>query len=100
MGTTKEYKEFVVEQLQVVGDITCRAMMREYLLYYNGQLFGGIYDNRVLIKPTKKVREILQYVKEEIPYKGAKPMLLVEEIENQELLKEIIIETCKELKNK
>lgn len=100
MATTKEYKEFAVEQLQVVGDIICRAMMGEYLLYYNGQLFGGIYDNRVLVKPTKKAREILKQAREEIPYEGAKPMLLIEELENQELLKEIIIETCKELKNK
>lgn len=98
MATTKDYKEYIVEQLNVLGDIVCRPMMGEYLLYYQNVLFGGIYDNRLLIK---KVDSNEKYsLKEEIPYKGAKPMYFVEDIENQELLKEIVIETCEGLQKK
>lgn len=98
MATTKEYKEFLLEQLNLLKDITCRAMMGEYLLYYDNILFGGIYDNQLLIK---KVESNKKYqMREQIPYKNAKPMYLVEDVENQEKLKEIILETCKDLPRK
>ena len=95
MATTKEYRDFVVEQLNLLEEINCRAMMGEYLLYYKGILFGEIYDNQVLLKRVESNKRY--HMQEQIPYKGAKPMYLVEDIENKELLKEMVIETCKDL---
>lgn len=96
MATTKEYKEFVLEQLNMLESITYKSMMGEYLLYYEGVLFGGIYDDRLLIK---KVQSNKKYnMKESIPYENAKPMYLVDDIDNQEKLKDIILDTYKDLK--
>lgn len=95
MATSKDYKDFILEQLDLLDSINCRAMMGEYLLYYNGILFGGIYDNRLLIK---KVESNKKYnMQEQIPYENAKSMYLVDDVDNKEKLKEIIIETCKNL---
>ena len=92
--STKEYKDFVLEQLGL-PEITYKPMMGEYLLYYNKILFGGIYDDRLLIK---KVENNKKYnMKESIPYENAKPMYLVD-IENKEQLKDIVIDTYNELK--
>lgn len=99
MATSKEYKDFILEQLELLNDITCRPMMGEYLLYYNGFLFGGIYDDRLLVKIVNSNKKY--NMKEELPYEGAKTMYLVEDVDNKELLKEIIIDTSKDLsKNK
>ncbi len=98
MATKKEYKDFVLEQLSLLDNITCKSMMGEYLLYYNGVLFGGIYDNRLLVKIVKSNKKL--NMKEAIPYTAAKPMYLVDEIDNRESLKEIIMDTCKDLPNK
>ncbi len=98
MRTTKDYKEYVLEQLSVLESITCKPMMGEYLLYYDGILFGGLYNNRLLIKKVEENKKYL--LKEEIPYDGAKPMYFIEDVENQELLKEIILETCAHLPKK
>ncbi len=95
MATTKEYRDFVLEQLGLLDNITCRAMMRSYLLYYNGILFGGIYDNRLLVKIVNSNKKY--NMKESIPYSGAKPMYLVDAIDNKETLKEIVLATCKNL---
>ena len=98
MATSKEYKDFILEQLDLLDNITCKAMMGEFLLYYNNVLFGGIYDNRLLVKivdPNKKYN-----MQEQIPYESAKPMYLVDDVDNKELLKKIVIETCKGLTNK
>ena len=95
MGTTKEYRDFILEQLNLLDNITCKSMMGEYLLYYNNILFGGIYDNRLLVKIVESNKKY--NMQESIPYDGAKPMYLVDEVDNQELLKEIVIETCKGL---
>ena len=94
MSTSKEFKEFILEQLDLLDNITCKSMMGEFLLYYNKVLFGGIYDNRLLVKrvDTNKKYNMV----EEIPYEGAKSMYLVD-VDNKELLKEVIIETCKSL---
>ena len=99
MATTKEYRDFILEQLNILENITCKPMMGEYLLYYKKILFGGIYDDRLLIK---KVENNKKYnMKESIPYKGAKPMYLVDDLENSDKLKNIIIDTYKYLiKNK
>lgn len=98
MSTTKEYKEFVVEQLSLLQNITCRAMMGEYLLYYESKLFGGIYDNRLLVKIVESNKKY--NMPEQIPYENAKPMYLVEEMEDKELVKKIVIDTCKDLQVK
>ncbi|MBR6253070.1 MAG: TfoX/Sxy family protein [Clostridia bacterium] len=98
MATSKEYKDFILEQLNRLDNITCRSMMGEFLLYYNGLLFGGIYDNRLLVKITDTNKKY--NMEEQIPYETAKPMYLVDDIENRELLKEIVIDTCKGLPKK
>lgn len=92
MATSKEFKEYVVEQLAFLGDIMCRPMMGEYLLYYNGLLFGGIYDGRVLIKTTTTNEKF--GLKKELPYQGAKLMYCIEDLEDQDLLKDIVLCTC------
>ena len=95
MATNKEYKDFILEQLRLLNNITCRPMMGEYLLYYNGILFGGIYDDRLLVKIVNNNK---QYnLEEAIPYETAKPMYLIDDIDNQELIKEIVLSTCKDL---
>ena len=97
MSTTKNYKDFVLEQLGLLDNITCKPMMGEYLLYYNGILFGGIYDDRLLVKIVENNKKY--NMKESIPYKGAKAMYLVYDIDNKEILKDIVIDTYKELKD-
>lgn len=95
MATTKEYRDFILEQLSLLENITCRAMMGEYLLYYNNILFGGIYDSRLLVKIVESNRKY--NMKEAIPYKGAKTMYMIEDMENREMIKDIVIDTCKDL---
>lgn len=98
MSTTKEYKEFILEQLDELDNITCKSMMGEYLLYYNNLLFGGIYDDRLLVKigcNNKKYK-----LKEAIPYDGAKAMYLVDDIDNKDKLKDIVLTTYEDLKNR
>lgn len=95
MATTKDYKEFILEQLSLLDNIVCKSMMGEYLLYYNGILFGGIYDNRLLVKIVESNQ--IYNMQESIPYNGAKPMYLIDEIDNKNILKEIVINTCKDL---
>ena len=96
MASSKDYRDFVLEQLSLVPDISCRPMMGEYLLYAGGVLFGGIYDDRLLVK---KVPENSSYnMSEEIPYDGAKPMYLVEDVDNEKLLAEIVEVTVKGLR--
>lgn len=98
MATTKDYRDFVLEQLSLLDNITCRSMMGEYLLYYNGVLFGGIYDDRLLVKMVDSNKKY--DMQESIPYDSAKPMYLVDNIDNREKLKEIVIETCRCLPKK
>ena len=96
MASSKDYRDFVLEQLNYLDGITCKPMMGEFLLYYNNLLFGGIYDDRFLVK---KVDTNKKYKMEEaIPYETAKPMYLVEEVENQEQLKDIVLDTYMGLK--
>ena len=92
---TKEYRNFILEQLNILENITCKQMMREYLLYYNGVLFGGIYDDRFLVKRTETNKKY--NMEESIPYENAKPMYLVVDVDNQESLRDIVLDTCKGL---
>lgn len=98
MATTKEYKNFILEQLSILNNITCKSMMGEYLLYYNGTLFGGIYDDRLLVKITDNNHKY--NMEEEIPYESAKKMYLVDDIDNQDKLKNIVLDTYEGLKKK
>ena len=96
MATTKDYKEFILDELSLLDNITCKPMMGEYLLYYNGTLFGGIYDDRLLVKI---VNNNSKYNMEKvIPYDNTKPMYLVDDVDNKELLKDIILATYEGLK--
>jgi len=98
MATTKDYRDFILEQLNLLDNITCKSMMGEYLLYYNGILFGGIYDDRLLIKIVDSNKKY--NMQKSIPYESAKPMYLVDDVDNQETLRDIILDTCKDLSNK
>lgn len=98
MATTKDYRDFVLEQLSILDNITCRSMMGEYLLYYDGILFGGLYDGRLLVKIVDSNKKY--DMKEAIPYKGAKMMYYIEDVDNQELLKDIVLDTCECLPRK
>ena len=98
MASSKDYKDFILEQLNLLDNITCKQMMGEYLLYYNDVLFGGIYDDRLLVKIVDSNKKY--NMKEATPYENAKMMYLVSDIENKETLKNIVLNTCKDLKNK
>ena len=94
MASSKEYLDFVLEQCEA---LSARAMMGEYVLYYGGKVIGGVYDKRLLVKPTKSAVELLPNAPRELPYDGAKEMLLVEDIEDRELLKKLFEAMCEEL---
>ena len=96
MATTKDYRDFILEQLNLLDNITCKSMMGEYLLYYNGLLFGGIYDDRLLVKIVDSNKKY--NMQESIPYESAKPMYLVDDVDNQETIRDIVLDTCKGLK--
>ncbi len=98
MSSTKDYRDYILEQLSNLDSITCKPMMGEYLLYYNGLLFGGIYDDRLLVKITDNNSKY--NMEEVIPYKNAKAMYFVEDIDNNDLLKDIVIDTYNDLNNK
>lgn len=89
MATSKRYFEYVREQLSVLPEINHRAMMGEYVLYYRGKVIGGIYDDRLLLKPTKAAEKMLPDAERDIPYDGAKEMLLVD-VDDREQLTELI----------
>ncbi len=100
MASSKEYCDYVLDQLSLLDDISVRKMMGEYILYYKGKIFGGIYDDRFLIKKTGTALNLMEDAIEEIPYEGAKPMLLVDEIDNKEFLKNLIGKMYAELPDK
>lgn len=86
MASSERYLQFILEQLSGLEDITYRAMMGEYILYYRGKIFGGIYDDRLLVKPVKSAVSYMPTAPYELPYEGAKEMLLVEEVDDKEFL--------------
>lgn len=97
MASQKEYLDFVLDQLSGIDGITYRAMMGEYVLYCSGKVFGGIYDDRFLVKKTPSSMEMMPDMEEQLPYEGAKPMLMVTEIDNREFLRELIEAMYEEL---
>lgn len=86
MASSKDYLEYVLEQLAELVGITYKPMMGEFILYYRGKIIGGIYDNRLLVKPGKSVISLMPEATYELPYVGAKEMLLVENVEDKEFL--------------
>lgn len=90
MASSKEYLEFILEQLSELEDITCRAMMGEYIIYYKGKIVGGIYDDRFLVKSTKTAKELMPDANMELPYEGAKEMILVDNVDNKGFLKKLL----------
>lgn len=95
MATTKEYRDFILGQLNLADDITVKPMMGEYILYKDGVLFGGIYDNRLLVKITESNKKY--ELTAALPYDGAKPMFLIDCVDDREKLKNIVFDTYKGL---
>ena len=98
MASTKEYLDFILEQLSLLDDITCKAMMGEYIIYYRGKIIGGVYDNRFLVKNVKSAREKMPEAALELPYEGAKEMILVDDVENREFLRDLFDAMFEELR--
>ena len=90
MPSTKEYLEYILEQLSDLDALSHRAMMGEYILYLNGKVVGGVYDDRLLVKPTEGARRLLPEAPMELPYPSGKPMLLVTEIDDRDLLADLV----------
>lgn len=90
MASSKEYLDYVLEQLSLLEEISYRKMMGEYLLYFQGKLFAGVYDNRFLVKKINSAINLMPDAKSEVLYPGAKEMLVVDKIEDKEFLKELI----------
>lgn len=86
MPSSKNYLEYILQQLSKLDEMTYRAMMNEYILYYQGKIIGGIYDDRLLVKPVPSAIKYMPNARYEFPYKGAKEMLLVDEVDNKEFL--------------
>lgn len=97
MPTSKEYFDYVFSQLSDLNDVSYRQMMGEYIVYYKGKVVGGIYDDRLLLKPTKSVENLIGSPVYELPYVGAKNMLLVDNVDDKEFLAELIKATYEEL---
>ena len=97
MASSKEYLDYILEQLSDLDEITYRAMMGEYILYYRKKIIGGIYNDRFLLKPVKVAREMMPDANMELPYEGAKEMLLVDDVENKAFLKELVEAMYEEL---
>ena len=90
MASSRNYLEFILEQLSGLEEITYRQMMSEYILYYRGRIFGGIYDDRLLVKPVPAAIERMKDASYELPYEGAAKMLLVKEVDDPEFLCDLI----------
>ncbi len=97
MASNKEYLTFVLEQLSDLEDISYRAMMGEYILYFRDKIIGGIYDNRLLVKPVPSALSLMPSAEYELPYEGAKEMLLVDDVENREFLSKLVFAMYDEL---
>ncbi len=89
MSSSKEYLNFILEQLSELEDISYRAMMGEYIIYYKGRIVGGIYDDRLLVKPVKSAIDYMPNAKYKFPYEGAKAMLLVDNVDNRKYLTDL-----------
>ena len=89
MASSKDYLAFIMDQLSLLDDVSYRAMMSEYIIYYRGKVIGGIYEDRFLVKDTKAARNLMPDAELELPYEGAKEMILVDEVDNREFLRDL-----------
>ena len=99
MASSKEYLDFILEQLSELEEVTYRAMMGEYIIYYRGKIVGGIYDDRLLVKPVKSAISLMPDAACELPYEGAKEMLLVDDVDNKDFLTQLFNAMYDELPN-
>lgn len=90
MASKKEYLDYILEQLSGLDDVSYRKMMGEYIIYYKNRIIGGIYDDRFLVKPTDSAKRLMPEAVSELPYEGAKPMLLVENTDDSDFLCELL----------
>ena len=97
MASSREYLDFILEQLSEVDGITYKGMMGEYILYRNGRIIGGIYDDRFLVKPTESAKAMMPDAEMELPYAGAKEMLLVDNVDSRDFLARLITAMYDEL---
>jgi len=97
MASSKEYLDFILEQLSELKEITYKAMIGEYIIYYRGKNVGGIYDDRLLVKPVKAAISLMTDASYELPYEGAKEMLLVDNVDNKEFLTKLFDAMYEEL---
>ena len=97
MASSKGYLDFILDQLSGLGEISCRGMMGEYIIYYRGKVVGGIYDDRFLVKPVKTALEMIPDAPSELPYEGGKEMLLVEDVDDREFMCRLIEAMYEEL---
>ena len=97
MASSRGYLDYIMEQLSGLDGVTWRPMMGEYIIYYGGRAIGGIYDDRFLVKPTKSAVAMMPDADRELPYEGAKEMLLVDNVDNREFLQELVSAMYEEL---
>lgn len=97
MASSKEYLDFILDQLSELNEITYKTMMGEFIIYYHGKIVGGIYDNRFLVKPVRSAISLMPNAVYEPPYEGAKEMLLVDDVDNKDLLTSLFIAMYDEL---
>ena len=90
MASTKDYLDYILEQLSGLEELSYRAMMGEYIIYFRGKIIGGVYDDRFLVKPTPGAKALMPEAGLETPYEGVKPMLLVDNVEDRAFLRELI----------
>ena len=90
MASSKVYLDFILEQLSGLEEVSYRAMMGEYIIYHRGKIVGGIYDDRFLVKPTKSAKNMMPDADMEVPYEGAKEMLLVDNVDNRDFLRKLL----------
>lgn len=95
--STPEYLEFILEQLSGLNGVTYKAMMGEFILYINGRIVGGIYDNRLLVKPVDVAKQLMPDAEMQLPYPGAKPMLLVDNVDNRQFLQNLFSQMYSQL---
>lgn len=100
MASSKEYLQFILEQLSDLDGITYRKMMGEYIIYYRGKIIGGIYDDRFLIKPLTSALEYISEIIFETPYEGAKEMILIKNIDNKDFITGLFKVIYDQLSNK
>jgi len=97
MASSKDYLDYILDQLSGLDDISYRTMMGEYIIYYRGKIVGGIYDDRFLVKPVKSALAMMPDAEMELPYEGAKEMLLIDDVDNREFLRKLFEAIYEEL---